>query len=85
MALEKPAVAYQANLRYGQMLVRQRQFVEALPYLKTALEGKSSDNLKQYVRQVERAANRQQERRDREMKARADTEARETRENKSSE
>lgn len=76
LALEKPEVAYQANLRYGQMLVRQRMFVEALPYLKAALELTPSENLTQYVRRVERPAARQLEQREREAAERAEAEAR---------
>ena len=75
MALEKPEVAYQANLRYGQMLVRRGQAIEALTYLKAALEEKESDNLKQYIRRVERAAARQKVREEREAKERAEAEA----------
>jgi tetratricopeptide (TPR) repeat protein len=76
LALEKPEVAYQANLRYGQMLVRQRKFVEALPFLKTALELQPSDNLTQYVRRVERPAERQKERQEREANEKAEADAR---------
>ena len=39
---------------------------QGLPYLEGALQRKQSDNLKQYVRQVERAANKQKEREARE-------------------
>lgn len=76
LALEKPDVAYEANLRYGQMQVRQRQFIEGVNYLKVALELKESDNLQQYVRRVERAAERQKVREEREKTERAEAEAR---------
>ena len=76
MALDNPEVSYDANLRYGQMLVRQRQFIEAKPYLASALSLKASDNLKEYVRRVERAAERQKAREEREAKERAEAEAR---------
>ncbi len=75
MALEKPDVQYDANLHYGQLLVRQRKFAEGLPHLKNALQHKESDNLKQYVRQVERAAKHQKEREEREEQARAEAAA----------
>ena len=71
LALEKPEVAYEANLRYGQMLVRKGGSIEALPYLRAAMEKKKSDNLFQYIRRVERAAARQKGRQEREAEARA--------------
>jgi len=52
-------VAYQANLRYGQMQVKEARFKEALPQLEAALRLKGSQNLEQYVRRVQRAAERQ--------------------------
>ena len=76
LALEKPAVAYEANLRYGQMLVRKGGSIEALPYLRAAMEKKKSDNLFQYIRRVERAAARQKVRQEREASDRAEAEAR---------
>ena len=76
MSLEKPEVAYEGNLRYGQMLVRKGDSIEALPYLRAALEKKKSDNLVQYIRRVERAAARQKVRQEREAADRAEAEAR---------
>ena len=61
----------EANLRYGQMLVRKGGSIEALPYLRAAMEKKKSDNLFQYIRRVERAAARQKGRQEREAEARA--------------
>ena len=58
-ALKVESSAYNANLRYGQMLVRQGKAKEALPKLKRAQELKTSDGLERYIRQVERAARRQ--------------------------
>ena len=57
-ALKVESAAYDANLRYGQMLVRQGKAAEALPKLKRAQEIKTSDGLERYIRQVERAASR---------------------------
>ena len=57
-ALKVEAVAYDANLRFGQMLVRLGHAAEALPKLKRAQEIRSSDGLERYIRQVERAARR---------------------------
>jgi len=62
MNSEDEQVQYLSNLRYGQMLVRGRDAVAGLPHLEKALGLKPSDSLKQYVRQVQRAAKRQQER-----------------------
>lgn len=59
LALEKPEVSFDANLRYGQMLVSQRRFTDALTFLNKALSMKPTDNLKQYIRRVERAAERE--------------------------
>ena len=64
------------NLRYGQMLVRKGDSIEALAYLRAALEKKKSDNLVQYIRRVERAAARQKVRQEREAADRAEAEAR---------
>jgi tetratricopeptide (TPR) repeat protein len=52
-------VAYKANLGYGQMLVKDSRFVDALPPLEKALQLKNSQNLEQYVRRVQRAAERE--------------------------
>jgi len=58
LAIEKPEVAYEANKRYGQMLVRNRQFTEAITYLEAAQALKPSDSFGQWIRQVQRAAKR---------------------------
>jgi tetratricopeptide (TPR) repeat protein len=57
-ALRVEDTAYDANLRYGQMLVRRGKAAEALPKLRRAQELKTSDGLERYIRQVERAARR---------------------------
>ena len=59
-ALSIPEVAYDANLKYGQMQVRRNNFVKGLPYLEKAETLKPSENLKLYVRRVRRAAVRQE-------------------------
>jgi tetratricopeptide (TPR) repeat protein len=56
---EDDEVRYEANLRYGQMLVKESRFKEALPLVEEALRTKPSQNLEQYVRRVQRAAERQ--------------------------
>lgn len=61
LALKQESVAYQANLGLGQMLVRERRYPEALPYLQTALNGKKSESLEQYVSRVRRAADRMED------------------------
>jgi tetratricopeptide (TPR) repeat protein len=66
LALRNKAVAYPANLALGQMLVRERRYPEAMPHLQTALELKKSDSLEQYVSRVRRAADREQDRADKE-------------------
>jgi tetratricopeptide (TPR) repeat protein len=66
LALRNEAVAYPANLALGQMLVRERRYPEAMPHLQTALELKKSDSLEQYVSRVRRAADREQDRADKE-------------------
>ena len=58
-ALNKEAVRYDANLRLGQVKVSQKLYEDALVYLDKALSLKNSDNLKQYVRRVQRAAERE--------------------------
>jgi len=58
LALKYSNVAYQANLGLGQMLVRERRYPEALPYLQAALNAKKSESLEQYIRRVRRAADR---------------------------
>jgi uncharacterized protein HemY len=59
LAARNESVAYPANLSLGQMLVRERRYVEALPHLQAALAIKKSDSLDQYVSRVRRAADRQ--------------------------
>jgi tetratricopeptide (TPR) repeat protein len=59
-------VQYLANRSFGQMLVRQREFQEAMAYLEKALSLKPSDGLSRYVKQVSIFADRQQETRARE-------------------
>lgn len=66
LALRNETVAYPANLALGQMLVRERRYPEAMPHLQTALELKKSDSLEQYVSRVRRAADREQDRADKE-------------------
>lgn len=71
-ALSIKGSEYDANLRYGQMLVRRLQFESGLPYLKRAQSLKPDNkNLTRYVRRVEAAANRAKLRREGEEKARA--------------
>jgi tetratricopeptide (TPR) repeat protein len=72
LAGEKPAVAYQANLGMGQLLVREKQYVAALSHLERALGLKPGDksSLEQYVSRVRRAADRETLRKEREAKAR---------------
>jgi uncharacterized protein HemY len=66
LALKSDAVAYQANLGLGQMLVRERRYTEAMPVLETALELKKSESLEQYVSRVRRASDRQKQKEERE-------------------
>jgi tetratricopeptide (TPR) repeat protein len=61
LAVRSEAVAYPANLAYGQMLVREQRYTEALPVLQAALALKKSDSLEQYVSRVRRAADRQED------------------------
>ncbi len=61
LAVRSPAVAYHANLGLGQMYVREKRYVEALPLLETALNLKKSDSLDQYTSRVRRAADRQRQ------------------------
>ncbi|GAA5484238.1 tetratricopeptide repeat protein [Haloferula sargassicola] len=67
-------VGYGANLALGQLLTRELQYTDALPYLEKAGEMKPSDNLKSYVSKVRRAADRERQREEREA---ADREAKE--------
>lgn len=68
---EEENVSYGANLALGQLFVRELQYVKAMPYLERALEVKPSENLKGYVGKVRRAADRQQQREEREAAERA--------------
>lgn len=76
LALEKSAVAYQANLGLGQLLVREKQYVEGLPYIEKAISLKTGDkaSLEQYLSRVRRAADRENQRKEREAKERAEAE-----------
>lgn len=49
-----------AALRYGQMLVGRREFVQAVPLLQRSLRSEPRSDVEQYVRQVERLARRQE-------------------------
>jgi tetratricopeptide (TPR) repeat protein len=84
LASEKEAVAYQANLGMGQLLVREKQYVEAVPYLERALAGKTGDksSLEQYLSRVKRAADREKQREEREAAERAEAAAKEEAEKK---
>lgn len=61
LAVRTPTVAYQANLGLGQMYVREKRYVEALPLLEAALNLKKSESLDQYTSRVRRAADRQRQ------------------------
>jgi tetratricopeptide (TPR) repeat protein len=76
LASEKPDVAYQANLGMGQLLVREKQYVDGLGFLTRALELKTGDksSLEQYVSLVKRAADRETLRKEREAKERLEKE-----------
>ena len=63
MKNEDSQIQYLANRSFGQMLVRQRDFDEALPYLERALTVKPTDGLSRFVKQVSIFAERQKERR----------------------
>ncbi len=64
-------IGYGGNLALGQLLTRELDYIKAMPYLEKALEMKPNDNLKSYVGKVRRAADRQQQREDREAAERA--------------
>jgi tetratricopeptide (TPR) repeat protein len=66
LALKNESVAYHANLGLGQMLVRERQYTDAMPVLEAALALKKSESLDQYVSRVRRAADRQKQKLERE-------------------
>jgi len=61
MAARLESVAYAANLAFGQMLVREQRYSEALPAIQAALALKKSDSLEQYASRVRRAADRQED------------------------
>lgn len=68
-------VAYSANLALGQLYVRERQYLKAMPFLQKSLELKPGDSLKTYVSRVRRAADREQQRIEQEEAERAKKEA----------
>lgn len=68
LAVRSESVAYQANLALGQMLVRERRYPEAMPALQAALALKKSESLEQYVSRVRRAADRQEDRQERQTR-----------------
>lgn len=70
-------VAYGASLALGQLFVREKQYLDGLPRVERALELKPGDNLKSYVAKVRRAADRQQQREEREAAEREAKEAEE--------
>lgn len=61
-------VAYQANLKMAQLLVKDRQYMKALPRLEEAVRLKkgSKQTIEQYLRRVQRAADAEKARKDRE-------------------
>ena len=63
MKSQDPNIQYLANRSLGQMMVRLRDFEEALPFLEKAVELKPSAGLSRFVRQVSVFAGRQKERR----------------------
>lgn len=71
MKSEDPQVQYLANRSFGQMLVRQRAFVEALPYLERSQTLRPTDGLARFLRQVTVFAERQSQTRAREDAAKA--------------
>jgi tetratricopeptide (TPR) repeat protein len=77
LAAEKEAVAYQANLGLGQLLVREKQYSQGMPYIERALALKTDDKsgLEQYLSRVRRAADREKQREDREAAERAENAA----------
>lgn len=66
LAAKHDDVAYHAHLGLGQMLVRESRYLDAMAALETALSLKKSDSLSQYVSRVRRAADREQQRKERE-------------------
>lgn len=61
-------VAYQANLKIAQMLVKDQQYLKALPKLEEAVRLKkgSKQAIEQYLRRVQRAADAEKARKERE-------------------
>jgi len=72
-----PKVAYQANLRFAQMMVKEGQYVKALPMLEEAvrLKSGSKQTIEQYLRRVKRAAERQKAKEERERLEREERKA----------
>lgn len=70
-AAANEGTAYQASLALGQLFTRERQYRDAMPYLEKAESLKPSENLKSYVSRVRRAADREQQRDEREEAERA--------------
>lgn len=77
IASEREDVAYQANLGLGQLLVREKQYSEGLPYIQRAVTLKPGDksSLEQYLSRVRRAADRERQREEREAAERAEAAA----------
>lgn len=63
-----PQIAYQANLAFAQLLVKDQEYLKALPKLEEAVRLKtgSKQAIEQYLRRVQRAAEREKDRKDRE-------------------
>lgn len=61
-------VAYQANLKFAQLLVKDQQYMKALPKLEEAvrLKSGSKQSIEQYLRRVQRAADAEKARKERE-------------------
>lgn len=59
-----PKVAYQANLRYAQSLAKEGSYIKALPKVREAVRLKdgSKQLIEQYLRRIQRAAERQEAR-----------------------
>jgi tetratricopeptide (TPR) repeat protein len=71
LALANDTTAQQANLAFGQLLIRENRPQDALIYLEKALQLKKSEPLEQYISRVRRAADREKVRKDREEAQRA--------------
>lgn len=71
LAMQYDVTAYQANLGYGQMLIRDSRALDALPYIEKALSLKKSEILEQYTARVRRAADREKIKKEREEADRA--------------